>query len=75
MCSALKLLVVPQQRENTLQRAQSTGGDSEWEGALVPGGLLGDTFLCGLLLGLGPQASLTPEVTVACLFQAALRWD
>lgn len=29
----------------------------------------------GLLLGLGPQASLTPEVTVAFLFQAALRWD
>ena len=44
----MKLLVVPQQRENTLQRAQSTGGDSECEGALVPGGLLGDAFLCGV---------------------------
>lgn len=44
----MKLLVVPQQRENTLQRAQSIGGDSEWKGALVPGGLLGDTFLCGV---------------------------
>lgn len=44
----MKLLVVPQQRENTLQRAQSTGGDSECKGALVPGGLLGDAFLCGV---------------------------